>query len=108
MHSSLLPLDLPGAVALAAAVSAVATLIAARFAPNFVWYVAIGGPFFVAYSIYWGPTWLGADQSEYGSWQMFFLPPLYFAGAISSLVAVRLFRVLGRAFKELGPDEVSR
>ncbi len=108
MLSFLLFLDLPGTAALAAVVSALAVFLAARFAPSFVWYVAIGGPFFVAYSIYWGPAWLGADQSEYGSWQMFFLPPLYLAGVISSLVAVQLSRVLRRAFKELSPDDVSR
>jgi hypothetical protein len=108
MLSFLLSLDLPGAAALAAVLSGVPTLLAARFAPSFVWYVALGGPFFVAYSIYWGPSWLGADQSEYGSWQMFFLPPLYLAGVISSLVAVQLSRVLSRAFEELSPDDVSR
>ena len=96
-------LDFPSTVALAAVVSAVATFLAARFAPNFVWYVAIGGPFLIVYLIY-----CGLDASEYASWWWLFLPPLYFAAAISSLVAISLFRVLSKTFKELSPDDVTR
>jgi hypothetical protein len=103
MLSFLPSLDLWGTAALAAVVSAAATFLAARFAPNFVWYVAIGGPFLITYSIYWG-----LDASEYANWLWLLLPPLYFAGAISSLVAVQLFRVLSKTAKELSPDDVSR
>jgi hypothetical protein len=98
MLSFLLSLDIPSGAALAAATSAVATFLAARFAPSVVWYVAIGGPFLIAYAIYWGPAWLGADASQYGSWEMLILPPLYLAGAISALVAVQVFRVLSKTF----------
>jgi hypothetical protein len=90
---------------LAAVVSAAATFLAARFAPAFVWYVAIGGPFLIAYTIFWGPSWQGF---EYASWQWFFVPLLYLAGAIGSLVAVQLYRALSKTFKELSPDDVNR
>jgi hypothetical protein len=103
MLSFLPSLGLWGTAAVAAVVSAAATFLAARFARNFVWYVAIGGPFLITYSIT-----SGLDASEYGSWWWLFLPPLYFASAISSLVAVQLFRVLSKTVKELSPDDVSR
>jgi hypothetical protein len=108
MLSFLLSLDLPSGAALAAAISALATFLAARFAPSFVWYVALGGPFLIAYSIYWGPSWLGGDASEYGSWEMLYLPPFYLAASISSLATVQIFRVLVRGLKELRQDDVSR
>jgi hypothetical protein len=108
MLSFLRSLDLWGAAALAAVVSAMATFLAARFAPSFVWYVVIGGPLLIAYSIYRGPSWLGAEASGYEAWQMLFLPPLYLAGTIGSLAAVQLYRMLSKTFKELSPDDVSR
>jgi hypothetical protein len=100
MVSFLLSLDIRSGAALAAATSAVATFLAARFAPSFVWYVAIGGPFFIAYAIYWGPASLGADTSEYRSWEILILPPLYLAAAISALVAVQVSKALSKIFND--------
>ena len=67
--------------------SAVATLLAARFAPSLVWYVAIGGPFLITYAI--------VDAAEWGSWAIFVLPLLYLAA-------------MSKTFKELSPDDVNR
>jgi hypothetical protein len=106
MLSFLRSLDLTGAAALIAAVSATATFLAARFASAFVWNVAFGAPFVTAYAILWGPAWLRPSELE--DWQMLFLLPLYLAGAIGSLVAVQIYGVLGKTFKELSPDDANR
>jgi hypothetical protein len=100
--------DLWSAAAFAAIVSAVATFLAARFTPAFVWYVAIGGPFLIAYSILWGPSSMGADASGFEAFVWLLLPPVYLAGAAGSLIAAQLYRALSKTFKELSPDDVNR
>ena len=103
MLSFLGPLVLLGVPAFAAVVSAVVTLLAARFAPAFVWYVAIGSPFLIVYSIFWA-----GESSGWEAFQLVGSLLLYLAGTAGSLAAMQLYRALSRAFQELSPDDVNR
>lgn len=66
-----------------------------------LWIVAV--PFAVAFCLYWTPVWFGGGgseydkailKSEYHNWELIFLVPWFFAGAIPSAVIVGVLAIL--------------
>ena len=45
-------------------------------------------PFLIAYIFYWGPVWLGSNSSQYGSWSIIAIPPMYLAGLMAALISM--------------------
>jgi hypothetical protein len=57
------------------------------------WILALGVPLLIAYSLYWLPFWMGADDLEAGAWAELFIIPWYFAGAVVSSFVAFLVRI---------------
>jgi len=56
------------------------------------WAAAVLVPFLLSYCAYWMPAWLGANSSEYSSWEFLgvgapFLAGLVASGLVTSIVA---------------------
>src|SRR5947209_7024432 len=61
------------------------------------WLLPLAAPFFVAYSLYWWPVWMGSkDVDQYGAWALLVITPWYLAGAGTSACVVFLRRSLRR------------
>lgn len=56
------------------------------------WLVALLLPFLLSFSLYWSPVWLGANPSEYSSWELLFVGAWFLAGAVPSVLMVLIFR----------------
>jgi hypothetical protein len=56
------------------------------------WLSVIVVPLVLAYSLYWLPTWLGSDASDYGAWEGLCVGAWFLAGAIPSAAIVLIYR----------------
>jgi hypothetical protein len=74
-------------------ISAVCAAIIARLQSNVAaWGLAVILPYFVAHTIYALPGLLGADTSEFDSWELLFVVPWYITGLLASLAIVGAIR----------------
>jgi len=66
--------------------------IGVAFIPNTILRrsITLAIPFLLAYALYWSPVWLGADPSEYASWEPLFIMPWFLAGLLASATAIYL------------------
>jgi hypothetical protein len=80
-------LSLASASALVAVVSAVAAFLVARISSALArWCAAMLLPHVLSYCVYWMPVWLGADSSEYFSWEILGVGVPYLAGLVASVL----------------------
>jgi len=65
-----------------------------------LWIIVV--PFAVSFCLYWAPVWFGgggseyeraALKAEYHNWELIFLVPWFFAGAIPSAVIVGMLAI---------------
>jgi|SRR5579859_65264 len=74
-----------------------------------LWIVVV--PFAVSFCLYWVPVWFSGGgseydkavlKSEYSTWQLIFLVPWFFAGAIPSAAIVGILAILRKRRSRLG------
>jgi len=93
MRESLESLSFGSLAGIVALISVLLSIVWANLPSRIVgWVVAVIAPFIVAYSLYWLPVWLGADDLEFGAWAGVFIVPWYLIGLIASSLGVFLFR----------------
>ena len=91
MFSPLPSPTLQAGAALVALVSAILALVWARLSsPSLKWGLALGTPLVLSYSLYWLPTWQGADPFEYSTWAPIFIGSWYIAGAAAASLIMGL------------------
>ena len=71
------------------ATAALLALFIARLRPAaWRWIVCAAAPVIISYCLYWYPVWLGADSSEYSSWELICVIPWSVAGILASTIVM--------------------
>jgi Fe2+ transport system protein B len=97
MRAFIESLSLGSGAALVAIISALLAGAISFVRPPIVrWLSVVVVPFVISFCLYRLPVWLGADGSEYSSWQFLFVGAWFLAGVIPSALVVF---ILGRYAK---------
>ena len=89
MRAFLESLSLSSGAALIAVCSAVLVWPLCHVRPVvFRWLGTVAVPLILASCLYWLPVWLGANPSEYSSWEFLIVGAWFLAGAIPSVAVV--------------------
>jgi hypothetical protein len=97
MRAFIESLSLGSGAALVAIISALLAGAISFVRPPIVrWLSVVVVPFVISFCLYRLPVWLGADGSEYSSWQFLFIGVWFLAGMIPSALVVF---ILGRYAK---------
>jgi len=89
MRAFIESLSIGSGAAVIAALSAVAGCLLGRIrSVGIRWSAAVVLPLVFSYCLYWLPVWLGADRSEYSSWEVLFVGIWFLAGVVASSVAI--------------------
>jgi hypothetical protein len=98
MRAFIESLSLGSGAALIAVLSAVFAAAISRVRPASVrWLSVVIVPFVISFCLYWLPVWLGADGSEYSSWQFLVVGVWFLAGVIPSAVVIFIVGRYGKS-----------